>query len=459
MINKFYPVFFGFLLISAATALAQNVGIGTSAPNASAKLDVSSSSRGLLIPRMTTSGIQAIANPARGLLVYDSTVNQLMVNNGTAAAPNWQSTMAGSGWGLNGNGSTNPNTQFMGTIDNYPMNFRVGNVLAGKLDPQGNVFWGLAAGQTNYNEARGNVGIGTNALTANTAGNSNVGVGRQSLSLNTLGEANVAIGADALYSNTTGSGNIALGVSALTNNQVGNRNVAVGDQALLYNNYDNNVAVGFQVLSQTTGSADNTAVGYRAGADYDLNYHNIFIGANTGANTAGLNSCIAIGQDVYCSASGQAFFGNAATNSIGGYAGWSTFSDGRIKQDISENVKGLDFILKLRPVTYRLDMAAIDRRKAARNLVKAGTFSPSRADNDARVITGFVAQEVEKASRESGYDFGGIEKPKNERDLYTLRYGDFVAPLVKSLQELNARLNQLEKENVLLKQQIEKQTL
>jgi trimeric autotransporter adhesin len=459
MINKFYPVFFGFLLISAATTLAQNVGIGTSAPNASAKLDVSSSSRGLLIPRMTTSGIQAIANPARGLLVYDSTVNQLMVNNGTAAAPNWQSTIAGSGWGLNGNGSTNPNTQFMGTIDNYPINFRVGNVLAGKLDPHGNVFWGLTAGQSIYNGTQDNVGIGMNVLAVNTTGNYNVGLGHQSLSYNSSGIANVAVGASSLHFNTTGTANVAVGVAALANNEVGNYNVAVGYQALLYNGYDDNVAVGFQALSETTGSADNTAIGYKAGAMYDLGYHNIFVGANTGTNAAGLNSCIAIGQDVYCSASAQIFFGNAATNSIGGYAGWSTFSDGRIKKDISENVKGLDFVLKLRPVTYRLDMAAIDRRKAARNLVKAGTFSPSRADNDARVITGFVAQEVEKASRESGYDFGGIEKPKNERDLYTLRYGDFVAPLVKALQELNARLDQLEKENVLLKQQIEKQTL
>jgi trimeric autotransporter adhesin len=49
--------------------------------------------------------------------------------------------------------------------------------------------------------------------------------------------------------------------------------------------------------------------------------------------------------------------------------------------------------------------------------------------------SGFVAQDVEIAAKEAGYDFSGVDAPKNENDFYGLRYGDFVVPLVKTVQE------------------------
>ena len=49
--------------------------IGTTAPNASALLDVTSTTKGILIPRMTTAQRTAIANPVVGLLVFDNTTN------------------------------------------------------------------------------------------------------------------------------------------------------------------------------------------------------------------------------------------------------------------------------------------------------------------------------------------------------------------------------------------------
>jgi hypothetical protein len=52
-------------------AYSQGVGIGTTIPNASAQLDVSSTNKGILIPRMTSVQRGAIAAPAPGLLVYD----------------------------------------------------------------------------------------------------------------------------------------------------------------------------------------------------------------------------------------------------------------------------------------------------------------------------------------------------------------------------------------------------
>ena len=62
-----------------------NVGIGTTSPNASALLDVSSTTRGFLPPRMTNAQMVAIATPAAGLVVYDTTNNKLNVYDGT----NW----------------------------------------------------------------------------------------------------------------------------------------------------------------------------------------------------------------------------------------------------------------------------------------------------------------------------------------------------------------------------------
>jgi hypothetical protein len=49
--------------------------------------------------------------------------------------------------------------------------------------------------------------------------------------------------------------------------------------------------------------------------------------------------------------------------------------------------------------------------------------------------SGFIAQEVEKAAQEVGYNFNGVHKPENDDDNYSLAYGQFVVPLVKGMQE------------------------
>ncbi len=59
-------------------AQAQSFGIGVSVPHSSAIVELSSASRGLLVPRLTTLQRTAIANPAKGLMVYDTNLNTLM---------------------------------------------------------------------------------------------------------------------------------------------------------------------------------------------------------------------------------------------------------------------------------------------------------------------------------------------------------------------------------------------
>ena len=61
------------LLVIPCIVMSQNVGIGTATPNASAQLDIQSTSKGLLVPRMTDVQMKAIASPAKGLLVFNST--------------------------------------------------------------------------------------------------------------------------------------------------------------------------------------------------------------------------------------------------------------------------------------------------------------------------------------------------------------------------------------------------
>jgi hypothetical protein len=72
-----------FLLINV---YAQNIGIGTTTPNASALLDISSSSKGLLIPRMSAAQMNAIASPAPGLVIYNTTDSSYY----TRRSINWQ---------------------------------------------------------------------------------------------------------------------------------------------------------------------------------------------------------------------------------------------------------------------------------------------------------------------------------------------------------------------------------
>jgi microcystin-dependent protein len=64
-----------------------NVGIGTTTPDASAILDITSTTKGLLPPRMTTTQRNAIASPVAGLVIYNSTDTQFQFYNGTT----WQS--------------------------------------------------------------------------------------------------------------------------------------------------------------------------------------------------------------------------------------------------------------------------------------------------------------------------------------------------------------------------------
>ena len=67
-----------------------DIGLGTAFPNPSAILDLTSTEKGLLPPRMSTTERNAIQNPASGLVIYNLTEERLEVNAGTSSLPVWE---------------------------------------------------------------------------------------------------------------------------------------------------------------------------------------------------------------------------------------------------------------------------------------------------------------------------------------------------------------------------------
>ena len=147
--------------------------------------------------------------------------------------------------------------------------------------------------------------------------------------------------------------------------------------------------------------------------------------------SAGITNATAIGNGAMVNASNKVRIGNAAVTVIEGQVPFTSPSDGRYKYNVREDVRGLDFILKLRPVTYQFDVKKFD------GLAQNASYAVQASYNEATAIrrTGFIAQEVEKAAKQTGYNFSGIISPKNEKEHYSLSYESFVVPLVKSVQE------------------------
>lgn len=310
---------------------------------------------------------------------------------------------------------------------------------------------------TGYN----NTATGVTALYYNKSGSWNTATGYRALFNNDSASYNTAYGVDGLYNNTRGENNTALGVKALYTNSIGYNNTAVGRDVLFNTTTGfNNTAVGnYALLKNTTGSR-NTAIGDSAGAAFNSTY-STFLGYKTSVSKTGLTNITVIGNSASATASNQIRIGNTAVSSIGGKVGWSTLSDGRFKKNIAEDVPGLSFINKLRPVTYTLDIAALDKTTGIAEPAATTEDIEAKAAAAKEKHTGFVAQEVEKAAMQLKYDFGGVDKPKNETDFYGLRYAEFVVPLVKAVQEMGAenqakeeRIAKLEEELVSLKQML-----
>lgn len=111
-----------FVFISS---YSQGIGIGTNTPNASALLDISSTTKGLLIPRMTTTQMNAIATPAAGLLIFNTT-DSLMYVRKNSGWSKLNSTVTGSStWTAAGNDIYNSNSGNVGIGTLSPLHARL----------------------------------------------------------------------------------------------------------------------------------------------------------------------------------------------------------------------------------------------------------------------------------------------------------------------------------------------
>ncbi|KAF2082639.1 tail fiber domain-containing protein [Flavobacterium sharifuzzamanii] len=376
-------------------------------------------------------------------------------------------------WDIKGNSGTVAGINFVGTTDDIDLIFKRNNFISGVL-AQDNTSFGYrampavnaSAGGTN-NVALGtdamfknitgsnNIAMGYQSLYSNTSGNNNTSLGKQALMVNNANE-NVAVGFRSLFTNTTGGSNTAVGKESLFVNNAGNNNTAIGKSALyknisgnnntasgveaLYNNLDsNNVALGFSAMKGVVNGTNNIGIGYQAGTTHANMDESIVIGANAKASANGERNQIVIGYNAVGKGSNTVQIGNANMTSIGGQVAWSNPSDIRLKKDIVSSTHGLDFISKLRPVTYYM---------------KTGTQD---------LQSGFIAQEVEAAANKINYQFSGIVKPANDNEFYSLRYSEFVVPLVKAVQEQqeliekqNNKISDLETRLLLLEKAINK---
>jgi hypothetical protein len=202
-----------FIIITLKNDVYAQVGIGTATPVTSSLLDLTSTTKGMLVPRMTSAQKNAISSPANGLLIYQTDgASGFWYWCGTDWLPLLNST---NGWGLSGNASTVDGTNFIGTTDNIPFAIKVNNQKAGRIDNVlENVFLGYQAGNVTS-------GLGTN----------NTYMGHQAGLINTSGKENTFLGYQSGQTNTTGSKNTMIGYGADVTSAALSRAVAIGYNA------------------------------------------------------------------------------------------------------------------------------------------------------------------------------------------------------------------------------------
>ena len=316
----------------------------------------------------------------------------------------------------------------------------------------GNSNTAVGAGSLFFNiHGHSNTGLGAGTLGINQSGDNSTAIGYHALFANTSSY-NTALGSQTFAANTSGINNSGLGYAAGINNTTGSRNNVFGAHSFAANTTgEQNTAIGYQSMNANTTGSFNVALGNSALTGNSTGTHNTALGYNADVSANNLVNSTAIGYNALVNVSNKVVIGNSSVTSIGGFVNWSNFSDGRFKQNVKEDVPGLLFINKLRPVTYTLNIDAINEFNS-KDLPAEKKQQAVNADKKNEVFTGFMAQEVEQAARSLNYNFSGIDKPKDEgKQTYALRYSDFIVPLVKAIQEQQKMIDDLKKEVEALK--------
>ena len=260
------------------------------------------------------------------------------------------------------------------------------------------------------------------------------------------GNDNILIGKDAGYDGTSMLNNTLIGNSVGPNITTGVNNTIVGygtaaiattvDGACSFGTQNlnslttgnTNDAFGVNTLYRATTGYDNAAFGNAAGAQLTEGYRNTFLGHEAGTtNTTGSNNTL-IG---YLSAPSSATVSNEMTlgnSSIGALrcqqTSISALSDARDKTDIVNSPYGLDFVDTLKPRQFKWESR------------------DGKVANDGETRLGFIAQELLEAA-DGNNDVLDLVYENNPEKLEA-KYGNLIPVLVKAVQELSAKVKELE---------------
>ena len=271
--------------------------------------------------------------------------------------------------------------------------------------------------------------------------------------MNVDGQFNTAVGYKALYNFEADSDahgdNTALGNSAGQFISTGTQNTMLGNQAGLgivgtKLTGDGNTCVGASAGIELEGAAhSNTFVGKAAGNTTEAGVENTCIGFNTEAQDDTATNQIVIGNNLTGTADNAVFIGNDTNhihNDFNTDADWNYTSDERQKRDIKDDTLGLDFINDLRPVTYKHKSPSEFPKEWSS--YDADDKEPMCGD---KTIHGLIAQEVKQALDNQNVDtFNGWSVGNDGRQ--RISKTKMITPLIKAVQELTAKVEDLEKQ-------------
>jgi hypothetical protein len=388
------------LMLFYTTINAQNIGINETGnpPHPSAMLDIVSPDKGILIPRLPDH--TAIAAPAQGLLVYNSTGNGFWYWDGTQWLPLLG---ANAGWQILGNAGIDPLINYLGTTDAAPLMFRVNSTPAGRID------WDdLESGSTLGR--KGATAVGYNSLSSLSSGYYNTAFGFNAGNSITTGFGNTIMGYRAAASLLSNHSSVIIGEVAGENLNSGDFNIFIGKQAAnSLEDGERNMIFGGQTARFITEGDDNIIMGYRAGYFRTASDRNILIGTRVLGNAAGTSGDnIIIGFEAarqMTSGYSNVMIGNeAGLNVTTGYQNvYIGELAGRNKNTGNSNVAiGWGAMAEIQTATLSRETVAIGRRAGAYSSssgnvfvgYNAGLFAASAASNTfvgARSGEGFLS--------------------------------------------------------------------
>jgi len=269
-------------------------------------------------------------------------------------------------------------------------------------------------------------------------------LGTTALDAITTGDKNTAVGYGAQGADDVGYFCTAIGYNALSTQSVGGHtNTCIGYQAgLSATTGSMNVFIGTRAAENQAGAGhNNVVIGQYSASTLTTGDGNVSIGSSSNVSTADAANQTVLGYNVTGNADNSLCFGTGSTDSAIAYGETSITapSDIRLKEDIQDEVVGLDFINELRPVTFIWKKA-----KDVPSDMKVHSDSEERVMNG-KYNHGFIAQEVKEVIDNNSNIKEGFSM-WSEDDIdgrQRIGGGALIPMLVKAVQELSAEVKQL----------------